>query len=466
MEKVICSVFILLLGVFASFSANAEEVEPLLNWKATAKENLSLKDWILTNDKESIRREKINYYLNGGEIVGRVISCIGDCRIYRGEGFARASYRSTIKEGDDLFTLNDSFMWVYLLNGTMVRMAPYTSVSLKEINLSLTETFVHVRINQGAVHWIARQPDPYQINNLHETDRVFLPLRPLEANPYESKYDISEDNLAGLINEDQRISNHIENLNKKIAKNDKGIPKRRHFSFIVFAGGTVFGENVTGQFYSLLGEKTFLKLSEPKKAYHLETVTRDKDYIDSLYFYRGYQNRDTFDLDEGVWYEVSEDGRTISENPKVAQIMNFSDFVVSRIPSIMTAREIFYEKYSRPILVHNDPETFPEETDYFLWGGIKDDDIEVSLANRLKFLFEHTRRTETNNLSKLRSIKHLYRNTNARILKNVSQFFHGKVIEDYVRHLNYYSDSSSKDYWVRGNKLKKKWLLQRYLKGR
>ena len=68
------------------------------------------------------------------ELVGKVVSCIGTCKIYRGKVFVNASYRSKIYEGDEIQTTEDSYAWVFLMDGTLVRIAPKSSISFKEIN--------------------------------------------------------------------------------------------------------------------------------------------------------------------------------------------------------------------------------------------------------------------------------------------------------------------------------------------
>ena len=85
-------------------------VDEWLNLKAWAKDRIikdKSPDWII-NKKD----------LTHIETMGRIMDCIGECRIYRGRGFAKGQHLSGIKEGDEVNTLEDSYVWIFLFDGT------------------------------------------------------------------------------------------------------------------------------------------------------------------------------------------------------------------------------------------------------------------------------------------------------------------------------------------------------------
>ena len=85
------------------------------------------------------------------ERVGKVISCIGDCQIYRGLFPNRARWLSRVEEGDEIHTGVNSYVWLSLIDGTLVRIAPESSVSFLEVNITPDEVFFQARLNQGYV---------------------------------------------------------------------------------------------------------------------------------------------------------------------------------------------------------------------------------------------------------------------------------------------------------------------------
>src|SRR5690606_18734125 len=60
-----------------------------------------------------MKKKKVEY----SKTVGKIIACFGDCRIYRGQGFSQALYRSSIREGDEIKTMGESYLWLFLLDG-------------------------------------------------------------------------------------------------------------------------------------------------------------------------------------------------------------------------------------------------------------------------------------------------------------------------------------------------------------
>ena len=116
-------------------------------------EKASLVDWEELDEKRflNIERWKVDLKVKESEPrwrrnlqerrlmekVGYVIECVGNCRLYRGVGYSKVDYLSTLREGDELQTLEDSYLWAYFLDGTLVRMSPNGSITLKMAKLTI-----------------------------------------------------------------------------------------------------------------------------------------------------------------------------------------------------------------------------------------------------------------------------------------------------------------------------------------
>ena len=233
---IILKLFFILFGIYFSSLSTAQETvyykdqrRSLIQWEGMDPEawlsfdnferTQSLKDrqpkW------ETILQEK-----NKQEIVGRVIDCIGLCRTYVGMGFHHPEHRSTIREGDEFTTIGNSYAWVYLLDGTIVRVSPESSITFKEINVGKKEFFVHARVNFGNIFWMAREERPIQEHNDRDTDTYFLPLSVYEANKTVSEKEVDENDLFALLDEPTDNLNHVKKLNSMIESNNETASKK------------------------------------------------------------------------------------------------------------------------------------------------------------------------------------------------------------------------------------------------
>lgn len=143
---------------------------------------LSRKDWLKSlKYTEKEKREAIERGYR--EEVGRVITCIGSCRIERGQGGYDLSYRSLIIEGDTIETGKDSYLWVALKNGNMLRLSSLTKLQIPEINLTPKRAHFSMVLVRGFIHHIDRRDDPiFAGDGLIDTDTIIFPLRYKQAN--------------------------------------------------------------------------------------------------------------------------------------------------------------------------------------------------------------------------------------------------------------------------------------------
>ena len=108
------------------------------------------------------------------EILGKVLACVGKCYLSRGRGRSQLNFLSTLREGDEVQTGLDSYLWIYLMDGSLVRMAPRSAISLKEINISKDDIFVHVKLNRGLFYWRSKTDEHLAISRKKRNRSSFL----------------------------------------------------------------------------------------------------------------------------------------------------------------------------------------------------------------------------------------------------------------------------------------------------
>ena len=118
-----------------------------------------------------------NPYIKKRETMGRVIKCVGKCLLYRDDGFSPVEHGSKIVEGDEIKTSENGHIWIYFNEGSLGRLAPNSSIFLREINFSNSQIFIHIRVNFGNFIYLNRSKDTYVEKKLRETDPIFLPLK-------------------------------------------------------------------------------------------------------------------------------------------------------------------------------------------------------------------------------------------------------------------------------------------------
>lgn len=457
------SLLLLLLGeesfIPVSYSKDLEKpLEPLFkNQKSSVtkwgelnhKKFLSLKDWKEDSDErdqvpgwESIVRER-----NNREIVGRFFQCSGICRVDRGIGFFNASYRSAIYEGDEVLTVGESYAWIFLFDGTMIRLSPESSITLNEINIGQKENFFNARINAGNVLWLSRHETLFEELNNRETDVLFFPLSLYEAQPTTEEKTYDEDRLIEMIEEKKTILNHYKNLNQLIISNNLLTLKKPTYAFIITPTVTFMGYNPSLEIVSLLGGKTYFK----NRSHHLLGLQEGNEETanEILIQKRGFENTALTPLETDQWMVIDEKGRNIEEAIDYTHWLQMGEFMTKYIPSIMVARELMLKKYSEFAFreKYNSQELAINEG-YRLWGTFKKetqkeapkDDLEL----RFDFLKEYFRRIETTNL--LNSAHFSERQKEKKeILKSMEydDFFFIKALNKYYSFEDYSDDKES-----------------------
>ncbi|MEE2743410.1 MAG: hypothetical protein VYD54_05845, partial [Bdellovibrionota bacterium] len=233
---------------------------------------------------ENLKRER-----DLKERVGHVVDCRGKCLLYRGLGKNKIQFRSTIREGDEIQTFKDSYLWIFLLDGTMVRLSPLSSITLKEINLTQREVFIHARVNFGNLLWLSRDDVGLSEIEKRETDTLFQPIPLYEALPKVKKEKVNEKDLFSFFKKDGPTLEQYKKLNQFIDKDRAFYESKKKLAFLVMPNATLFGERLKVEIVVLLGGETYIKRRD-----HKQLGLKKKGPLEAIMsevFLRGHENR-------------------------------------------------------------------------------------------------------------------------------------------------------------------------------
>lgn len=384
-----------------------EQHRSLINWnEIDAEKWLDLDIWKLRTESlaASPDWEKRVRELELSESVGRVLSCVGKCRTYRGRGYHPASYRTKLFEGDEIETEADSYLWMILIDGTMVRLSPQSSISLKEINIGLKENFLQARFNYGNLLWLSRTPFYFVDTMNRETDTLFLPLEYYEANQEEIKNDIygsekNDDILYDVLVGNNGLNEHIARLNKLILANNEQLEFKKSTSMLVMGNGTILGENVSVEVIVSPGKETLFKLRslEQLGLGQIAGEHEDFNFNEASFQYRGYENSESSNLEIGTWYSVDARGRDLNQTESTS-LMRMGEFLTSKISTLSIARELWIDRDFYFAQSVKSPLSLAVDYGYRMWEVEKTNAGASDLSNRISWLSDYTRRIETSNL--------------------------------------------------------------------
>jgi hypothetical protein len=372
---------------------NKGQGHSIIPWSTQDPEDwLSINTWLLERDiKDKNPEWKIRLrQADLKELAGKILQCKGECEVYRGSNKARVQHLSRILEGDEIRVGKDSMAWIFMMDGSLMRLSSDTSVSINEINFGKSELFILARLNHGHIFWHPRSKKEYPLELSPETDSLALPLRVRESNQQFFERSIFQEqkddgHLAEIIELDDRaIRQQIKSINSlKEATNPQMTLGTR--VMIVTPNSTIVSKEVSFDYYFLSGGKSYFKKRNSEAGEEF-----------SLYL-RGYTDTLVNPISETVWHEVEANGRSFSQLSDAPGPLQVVELLTKRIKTVELAREIWTKEFTVPMMaIRSNPEQLAREFGYTSWGD--------ELEKRFAFLVEYTRRIETTNL---RSIENL-----------------------------------------------------------
>lgn len=360
------------------------EIEP--------EEFLSIKTWLIErNVKDKTPEWKIRLRQDSHlELIGKILQCKGECEVFRGLESVKGQYLSRILEGDEIRTGKDSLAWIYLMDGSLVRLAPETSLTLNEINLSPRSVFLEGRLNSGHVFWSPRTSEEMEIDYAPETDALALPLMVRDANQEQFERNIyqkqndPERRKEVISLDDNAVKNQFLRLNSMRKMNEnKDIPPTKFL--LVAPNVSILASKVSFDLVHLTNSKSFFKKRATKEGELFEIMLR------------GYTESTKIPLLDTSWNLVENHGRfhsLVSEAPGTLEIL---ELLTKRIKTVELAREMWFQEFSLPVLkALNNKRTLAEEFGYWAWGE--------EIQKREDYLVEYTRRIETTNLNAIEKL--------------------------------------------------------------
>ena len=317
-----------------------------------------------------------------GEVMGRLIYCVGICRLYRGPGFIKGKSRSLLREGDELMTSRNSYGWVFFLDGTLLRVSPESMVAFKEFNVGRKAFLLSLRLNQGHIFVANRDPSPLVVQKLLATDRMFIPL-PLRGLFQEKP--LGHQGQSGLATplpgQGEVAGERFEQLNQQVAQNATRLQFRPTWTLISMANGDIYGQGLHMELFAQMGGASFFQHRKP--SWHPEVRMPFR----AVLWYRGYSNQKVSQLTLGETYRMGPLGRKLQQGVKNFFIQ--SQQLLKRIPGILMVREKWLPRYAGALHGANlGAEALSKATGHRLWEGRE-------LYQRMKFLRLYTRQVTT-----------------------------------------------------------------------
>jgi hypothetical protein len=415
----------------------------MIDWNSLDQEKwLNIGEWILEDEIKSKTPDWVNRIRDDRqlELVGKILSCRGQCPVYRGLMPVSGQHLSQIVEGDEIRTEKDSVAWIFLMDGTLVRLAPESSFSFQEINFSKNEIFLKARLNKGHVFWHSRSREEYALELSPETDAYALPLRVLEANQqfFERKIFNEQDDssrLAEILELDESaIRSQISKLNELRQENNKIHNKISQVMLVVPNVTLSYSDATVDVAYTPGGKSYFKKRWGKEVALNL----------------RGYGEHLKDSTEESAWYEIEENGRSFSKIDDVSPTLQLLELMTKRIKSLELAREIWVSHFTLPILnMMEEPKKLAIEFGYTFWE-------EEILKKRQEFLIDYSRRSESSNLKSINNLLEKLALNGEKVNRDLSQ-------DLYQFPLNYYLKGLKKRYTVLQTQVRQMSDLQYYV---
>ena len=280
------------------------------------------------------------------EQMGRMIHCVGECRLYRGMQFIRGKRRSLIREGDEIETARDSYAWVLFWDGSLLRVSPESGVTFREFNVAPEGFFLFLRLNRGHLFLANRNLNPVEEleRELVETDALFSSPGPTSA--------------------------QWRQLQRELTQNSW--PFRPTWTLLSMTNGGIYGRGLEMELFHQIGGVSFFRQRE----------VRAGDGPTAEFWYRGYHRREDSRISPGRVYRVDSTGRQLGDGPEL--FFAKSGQLLRRIPSILTIREQWLRKYARAL---HGPKGVAVPG-FRLWE-------QREMRQRISFLRVHERRVET-----------------------------------------------------------------------
>ena len=371
------------------------QTKSLIDWQ-----NLDPNEWLDFNywKRDQLYRKKFPDWANvqrdknNLEEVGRIIKCVGNCINERHDGVFKVGFYSKVYETNELRTEDNSYAWVFLMNGTLVRLSPNSSITFNEFNMSNQEFFLYSRINYGNILWLSRETNEVEVSSLRETDSLFSVLQISEIDEWLNREkELDEKDLFESLTRAE-YSKQYDYLNKLIKENNEWANKPTKL-ILSLPNGLIIGQDLSMELVVLLGNQTFFK-QRGFDVYNSAITT----FPTGEYIKLGFDEAQSYPLSPNTWYEVDFRGKNIDKyEGDLIHSFQIGELVTRRIPTVMVARELWLRKFSQVFYGKTiDEKILREEMGYRLWKDLADEKGDLFL--RYNYLLEFIRKLESQSI--------------------------------------------------------------------
>jgi hypothetical protein len=434
----------------------------VINWKSLDADSfLDIDYWKV----ERIKKDRFPLWKeiyrakNHQELVGKVISCFGQCRIYRGSKFSFGEHMSQILERDEIHVMKNSSALIMLNDGSLLRISANTQLMINEMNVTKDKYFYYFSLIYGHIFWEQRFWGKYQANENFETDSAFRPLLPIENNfSYFQKNIYQQKNFSEkrLLDLDPffALDQFVDQINLKHQQNNKSMSNRKDTEVLLVAANYNLNlKNAHFHAFSSPNREGYFKVFQKDKNIN-QVVDEYPEYWGNVFF-RGYANLKTEEINLGINYQVDFMGKSLKEANDDLFIP--VTYLSSRSYSIWHYRESeFFKLFPYAAQSHWTAQNLGENFGLRIWNIASPHELE----RRKNFLFEHTRRHMTTFLKhrenlpteqdfKSFSVQHYLPSMNQYFKEIKSRFSLSKELAKEANDLEFYI------YVLKQNKLKK-----------
>ncbi|MGB0452283.1 MAG: hypothetical protein ACPGJV_01110 [Bacteriovoracaceae bacterium] len=358
--------------------------------------------------------------------MARVLDCVGDCVLYKGDRHSKLSSRSKIHEGDEVVTGKGGHLYILLLDGQLIKVAPETSLTFHEVNIGTENIFFNLALNWGNIRGIARDRKAYPYQNQRETEQLFLPLAIREAN-------IERTNTSDLF-QDNKGKKLVDKLNDKIDLHNTDLGSRYSSYFITFFNGYLNCESCSFEILSLMGNKSYIKIPEVS---NIEYWTKQRGIPPRAPNIVSYSGEAFKDLEYKTWYQLNSDG-DLDQDKDDQKKLYFNDYLTSYIPTLLHGREIFFQRYFKDLYSSLiSPRELANKFGYRLWGREKfqgQDDMNA----RMFYVKKHALKTIKTRKRQFDSYQNIlkYRGKKNTLKQEFKQVYFKRSMEALIRNTN------------------------------
>lgn len=417
----------------------------LIDWSEDPDEATDIERWLVKTEIQSKTPDWLVRLRNARqmELVGKILSCSGKCEIVRGISTVKGQYLSRLLEGDELALSKNSTAWIYLIDGSLLRLAAKTTVTFGEINFSKNEVLLYLKLLEGHVHYRPRFKEEVPVDFGPQTDAHSLPLMLEVANEaYFERKIFQEQNSFGHLAEylfyDKHSKKHqFDFLNKLKIENNKE-PSLKTTLMMVAPNMTVVSEEVSFDMMYLLGSKGYVK---KKSEGHFSLGLR------------GYARTEPYLINNDKWIGVTENGRGFEFIDAINKELEILDLLSKRIVSFQTAQEVWYQEFTLPLIKNlHSAKDLAEKFGYFLW--------DQRLLERKLFLEEYSRRLETTHLQSLNNLIAKMGQRGEEIPQVPTNVYYQKALDAYIWSLKNKSNLSQMQIRETNNLQYYVWILK------